>query len=194
MMWLFAEFKFSNNQYILARSVNMRLNIDRIHSQSPTEHLIHKRHKMASTLGFSKSSSEWLNSPGFQYVCGVFFLKWSAWKLKRKSLMEEETCYIYNYDHLPGSSKRWFFKSLWHRFRAYYSVVNLHKIIEIFFWSSESRSVHLKLRHPEHRSPTGLCPESPDLLSLHTRLRVLQTWQPCKIFLRNKNTGGVKIK
>ncbi len=33
--------------------------------------------------------------------------------------------------------------------------------------------VHLKLHHPEHRSPTGLCPESPALLSLHTRLRVL---------------------
>ncbi len=30
-----------------------------------------------------------------------------------------------------------------------------------------------KLHHPECRSPTGLCPESPALLSLHTRLRVL---------------------
>ncbi len=27
---------------------------------------------------------------------------------------------------------------------------------------------HLKLHHPERRSPTGLCPESPALLSLHT--------------------------
>ncbi len=27
--------------------------------------------------------------------------------------------------------------------------------------------------HPEHRSPTGLCPEPPALLSLNTRLRVL---------------------
>ncbi len=27
--------------------------------------------------------------------------------------------------------------------------------------------------HPEHRSPTGLCPEPPALLSLHPRLRVL---------------------
>ncbi len=30
-----------------------------------------------------------------------------------------------------------------------------------------------KLHHPERRSPTGLCPESPALLSLHTWLRVL---------------------
>ncbi len=34
--------------------------------------------------------------------------------------------------------------------------------------SGESRPVHLKLHHPERRSPTGLCPESPALLSLHT--------------------------
>ncbi len=33
---------------------------------------------------------------------------------------------------------------------------------------SESRPVHLKLHHPERRSPTGLCPEPPALLSLHT--------------------------
>ncbi len=33
--------------------------------------------------------------------------------------------------------------------------------------------VHLQLHHPEHRSPTGLCPESPALLSLHTRLCIL---------------------
>ncbi len=39
--------------------------------------------------------------------------------------------------------------------------------------SGESRPVHLQLHHPEHRSPTGLCPEPPALLSLHTRLRVL---------------------
>ncbi len=37
----------------------------------------------------------------------------------------------------------------------------------------KSRPVHLQLHHPEHRSPTGLCPEPPALLSLHTRLRVL---------------------
>jgi len=29
------------------------------------------------------------------------------------------------------------------------------------------KEVHLQLHHPEHRSPTGLCPESPALLSLH---------------------------
>ncbi len=39
--------------------------------------------------------------------------------------------------------------------------------------SGESSPVHLKLHHSELRSPTGLCPESPALLSLHTRLRVL---------------------
>ncbi len=39
--------------------------------------------------------------------------------------------------------------------------------------SGESRPVHLKLHHPESRSSTGLCPESPALLSLHTWLRVL---------------------
>ncbi len=39
--------------------------------------------------------------------------------------------------------------------------------------SGESRPVHLQLHHPEHRSPTGLCPEPPALLSLHPRLRVL---------------------
>ncbi len=39
--------------------------------------------------------------------------------------------------------------------------------------SGESRPVHLQLHHPEHRSPTGLCPEPPAILSLHTRLRVL---------------------
>ncbi len=33
--------------------------------------------------------------------------------------------------------------------------------------------VHLQLHYPEHRSPSGLCPESPALLSLHPRLRVL---------------------
>ncbi len=38
---------------------------------------------------------------------------------------------------------------------------------------SESRPVHLKLHHPERRSPTGLCPEPPALLSLHTWLHVL---------------------
>ncbi len=39
--------------------------------------------------------------------------------------------------------------------------------------SGEGRPVHLKLHHPERRSPTGLCPESPALLSLHTWLCVL---------------------
>ncbi len=39
--------------------------------------------------------------------------------------------------------------------------------------SGKNGPVHLQLHHPEHRSPTGLCPESPALLSLHTRLRVL---------------------
>ncbi len=33
--------------------------------------------------------------------------------------------------------------------------------------SGENRPVHLQLHHPERRSPTGLCPESPALLSLH---------------------------
>ncbi len=33
--------------------------------------------------------------------------------------------------------------------------------------SGESRPVHLQLHHPEHRSPTGLCPEPPAILSLH---------------------------
>ncbi len=33
--------------------------------------------------------------------------------------------------------------------------------------SGESRPVHLQLHHPEHRSPTGLCPE-PLLYSLYT--------------------------
>ncbi len=37
----------------------------------------------------------------------------------------------------------------------------------------KSRPVHLQLHHPERRSPTGLCPEPPALLSLHTRLCVL---------------------
>ncbi len=39
--------------------------------------------------------------------------------------------------------------------------------------SGESRPVHLQLNHPEHRSPTGLCPEPPAILSIHPRLRVL---------------------
>ncbi len=39
--------------------------------------------------------------------------------------------------------------------------------------SGEGRPVHLKLHHPERRSPAGLRSESPALLSLHTRLRVL---------------------
>ncbi len=39
--------------------------------------------------------------------------------------------------------------------------------------SGESRPVHLQLHHPECRSPTGLCPEPPAILSLHPRLRVL---------------------
>ncbi len=34
--------------------------------------------------------------------------------------------------------------------------------------SGEGRPVHLQLHHPERRSPAGLCPESPALLSLHT--------------------------
>ncbi len=38
--------------------------------------------------------------------------------------------------------------------------------------SGESRPVYLQFNHSERRSPTGLCPESPALLSLHTRLRV----------------------
>ncbi len=33
--------------------------------------------------------------------------------------------------------------------------------------SGENGPVHLKLHHPEHRSPTGLCPESPALLYTH---------------------------
>ncbi len=39
--------------------------------------------------------------------------------------------------------------------------------------SGESRLVHLQLHHPEHRCPTGLCPEPPALFSIHSRLRVL---------------------
>ncbi len=39
--------------------------------------------------------------------------------------------------------------------------------------SGESQPVHLQLHHPEHRSPTGLCPEPPAILSIHPRLRVL---------------------
>ncbi len=39
--------------------------------------------------------------------------------------------------------------------------------------SGENGPVHLQLHHPERRSPTGVCPESPALLSIHTRLRVL---------------------
>ncbi len=39
--------------------------------------------------------------------------------------------------------------------------------------SGKGRPVHLKLHHPERRSPTGLCHESPALLSLHTWLCVL---------------------
>ncbi len=39
--------------------------------------------------------------------------------------------------------------------------------------SGESRPFHLQLHNPERRSPTGLCPEPPALLSLHTRLCVL---------------------
>ncbi len=38
--------------------------------------------------------------------------------------------------------------------------------------SGESQPVHLQLHHTEHRSPTGLCPEPPALLSLHTHDRV----------------------
>ncbi len=34
----------------------------------------------------------------------------------------------------------------------------------------ENGPIYLQLHHPERRSPTGLCPESPALLSLHTRL------------------------
>ncbi len=35
--------------------------------------------------------------------------------------------------------------------------------------SGENGPVHLQLHHPEHRSPTGLCPESPcSTLSIHT--------------------------
>ncbi len=40
---------------------------------------------------------------------------------------------------------------------------------------NESRPVHLQLHHPERRSPTGLCPGPPALLSIHPRLRVLST-------------------
>ncbi len=39
--------------------------------------------------------------------------------------------------------------------------------------SGEGRPVHLKLHHPECRSPAGLRSESPALLSLHTWLCVL---------------------
>ncbi len=39
--------------------------------------------------------------------------------------------------------------------------------------SGENGPIHLKLHQPEHRSPTGLCPESPALLSIHSRLRAL---------------------
>ncbi len=46
-------------------------------------------------------------------------------------------------------------------------------ILILFISSGESRPVHLQLHHPERRSPTGLCPGSPALLSLHTRLCVL---------------------
>ncbi len=38
--------------------------------------------------------------------------------------------------------------------------------------SGENGPVHLQLHHPERRSPTGFGPESPALLSLHTRLSV----------------------
>ncbi len=39
--------------------------------------------------------------------------------------------------------------------------------------SGEGRPVHLKLHHPERRSPAGLRSESPAILSLHTWLCVL---------------------
>ncbi len=39
--------------------------------------------------------------------------------------------------------------------------------------SGENQPVHLQLHNPERRSPTGLCPEPPALLSIHPRLRVL---------------------
>ncbi len=46
-------------------------------------------------------------------------------------------------------------------------------------YSSAFNTIH----HPECRSPTGLCPESPALLSLHTRLCVLsQLHLYCYIF------------
>ncbi len=45
--------------------------------------------------------------------------------------------------------------------------------IQDFLTSGENGPVHLQLHHPERRSPTGLCPESPALLSLHTQLCVL---------------------
>ncbi len=39
--------------------------------------------------------------------------------------------------------------------------------------SGKGRPVHLQLHHSERRSPTGLCPEPPALLSIHPRLHVL---------------------
>jgi len=86
----------------------------RRHAHGPlAEHLMHIAHLTGNSSGFSKSSSDWLNSTGCVSRSLMAHLETNA--VMPNPLMEKECRRVYNYDNerLPGSTKRWMFKSMW---------------------------------------------------------------------------------
>jgi len=82
------------------------------------ESLMHMSHLTENTSGVLKSPSNWLNFTGCPGdVCVVFFNDPPGNKCHAHTpnpLMEEERGRVYNCDNerLPGSTKRWIFKSM----------------------------------------------------------------------------------
>ncbi len=91
----------------------------RRHAHRPlAERLMHMAHKSGNTSGVSKLSSDWLNYTGFLGdVCVVFFNIPPGNKdaVTPNPLAKEESRRVYNFDDklLPGSTRRWIFKSMW---------------------------------------------------------------------------------
>ncbi len=90
----------------------------RRHTHGPlAERLMYMTHKNGNTSGVSKSSSDWLNYPGFPGdVCVAFFNVPPGNKnaVAPNPLTKEESRRVHNCDdkRLSGSTKCWIFKSM----------------------------------------------------------------------------------
>ncbi len=81
------------------------------------ECLMHMVHLAGNTSGVSKSSSDWLNYPGFLGdICVAFFNVPPGNKdsVTPNPLTKEKSRHVYNCDNerLSGSTKCWIFKSM----------------------------------------------------------------------------------